>query len=78
VLEACPTPKLGVIATVSETVDRGTRIRGMRSTLTRAFDPIAGGKRPPEERAEDLEDEGTRGGRDRVTSGNRPQRVPGA
>ena len=45
----------------------------MRSTLTRAFDPIAGGKRPPEERAEDLEDEGTRGGRNRVTSGNRPQ-----
>ena len=39
VLEACPTPKLGVIATVSETVDRGTRIRGMRSTLTRCSTP---------------------------------------
>ena len=50
VLEACPTPKLGVIATVSETVDRGTRIRGMRSTLTRASTPsLAGSARPRNE-----------------------------
>ena len=78
VLEACPTPKLGVIATGGHEVDRGTRIRGLRSTLIRALDPLAGRERLPEERAEDLEDEGTRGGPDRLTSGNRPQRVPGA
>jgi capsular exopolysaccharide synthesis family protein len=79
VLEACPTPKLGVIATGGQMVDRGTRIRGLRSTLIRVLDPVAGRERAaPKERADDLEDEGTHGEPDRLTSGNRPQRVPGA
>ena len=77
VLEACPTPKLGVIATAGEAADRGTRIRGLRAALRRAIDRFAA-LREPGRKNENVEDEGARGEAAAI-SANRPrQRVSDA
>jgi tyrosine-protein kinase len=74
VLEACPTPKLGVIATAGEATDRGTRLRGLRDALRRAIDRF-GAFPEPGRKNESVEDEGARGGVTGI-SPNRPrQRV---
>jgi tyrosine-protein kinase len=77
VLEACPAPKLGVIATAGEAADRGTRLRGLRAALRRAIERFAA-LREPGRKYENVEDEGAHREAAAI-SANRPrQRVSDA
>jgi polysaccharide biosynthesis transport protein len=69
VLEACPTAKLGVIAT-GEAADRGRRFRGLRTALRRAIDRFAA-LREPGTKNENVEGEGAAGAA--AISAKRPQ-----
>jgi capsular exopolysaccharide synthesis family protein len=77
VLEACPTPKLGLIATAGEAADRGTRLRRLRADLRRAIDRLAA-LLEPERKNESVEDEGTRGGVTGISPNHPRQRVSDA
>jgi hypothetical protein len=77
VLEGCPTPKLGVIATAGEAADRGTRLRGLRAALRREIDRLAA-LRERGRKNENVEDEGARGGAAAISANHPRQRVSDA
>jgi succinoglycan biosynthesis transport protein ExoP len=77
VLEACPTPKLGFIATGINT-EGGTPLQGLRSALTRTLNQSARQERRGKEEDEKLEREDTRKGLAAVTPESNPPGVPDA
>jgi succinoglycan biosynthesis transport protein ExoP len=78
VLEACPTLKLGFIATGIKLTEGGTHLRGFRSAFTRKRNQSASQQRLLEEKDENLEGEDTRRGLAAVISGKPQPRMPDA
>lgn len=77
VLEACPTPVLGVIATGGEASDRGTRRRGLSTSPKRAFHRSAALLKP-RKKNKDLEGGSAREGAAAIAAQRRQQRVSDA
>jgi succinoglycan biosynthesis transport protein ExoP len=78
VLEACPTLKLGFIATGIKLTEGGTHLRGFGSAFTRKRNQSASQQRLLEEKDENLEGEDTRRGLAAVISGKPQPRMPDA
>jgi capsular exopolysaccharide synthesis family protein len=77
VLEACPTAKLGVVATGGEAPDRGTRLRGFPSGPRRESNWFVA-RREPQTANESVEGEGAHGGVTPISAKRARQRVSDA